>query len=149
MAIDSAVSKLLRADAYKAKDPLHALSVLDIALPQSQRLAAEAKDVLALASAAVSGHMRFVRKLSKDRTSIETSTPCEPLLSMAAMSCLRQGFTDTVNTLNTHLLRGGKVDRGLGGEFLRSAASHRRPRQCCTASGGRYEGRASHGCLFP
>lgn len=119
-ALFTAVEKLLCARQYDGNKDVHALSTLshriglDILLPAG----------LSPASDAVKGHMRFVRGLSRNRVFIQTATPSEPLLSLAAMRCLMPAngdlkpLTDTIHTLNKTLLRGGVVEKGIGGELL-------------------------------
>lgn len=86
-----AVKKLLRTERYAPNDNLHALSALSHRIGLDIILLADQT----LASGAVQGHMRFVQHLSQDRMFITTTTPSEPLLSLAAMQCLTPVGGDT------------------------------------------------------
>jgi hypothetical protein len=100
---------------FNVEDPNHIFAVLSVRLFLDFNIANP--KTLPLAQNAVNLHMRLVNWMDPSTGNISTTTPSEPILSLAAMGSLQGKWSEVINAFTAEFLDRWFIDKGSEGEL--------------------------------
>jgi hypothetical protein len=102
---------------YNPKDVDHVFAALSFRL--SLDVCLQNPRTHSLARTAVNSFLRVVVSMDQDTGVLDTITPSEPIVAMAAMEylCEKSNWSDSIRTLTEELLNRGLIEKGLKGEL--------------------------------